>query len=118
MNISAKTAYSRAARKKLSESRAKLDGVKSAINQATATGRLPPSERLSSALNAMEVNFAAAETRLRVLQKSGEDDWEERCDELESAWEHLARSIRSLVDRLADGTRQDRDPAVYDVTDY
>jgi len=105
MNIAAKTAYSKAARKKLIESRAKLDSVRAAINQAIATGRLRPSERLSSALNAMEVNCATAETRLRDLQKSGEKEWQEQCVALEDAWEDLARSIKNLADRFADGTR-------------
>ena len=105
MNISAKTAYSKAARKKLLESRAKLDGVAAAINRAIATGRLRPSVQLNGDLNAMEVNFSAAETQLRILQKSGEEEWGEQCIELESAWENLARSIKSLVARFADGTR-------------
>ena len=109
MNISAKTAYSKAARKKLLESRAKLDGVTAAINHAITTGRLRPSVQLDGDLHAMEVNFTAAETQLRILQKSGEEEWEEQCIELESAWENLARSIKSLVSRFADGTRQERD---------
>ena len=105
MNISAKTAYSKAARKKLLEFRAKLDGITAAINQAISTGRLRRSVQLDGDLHAMEVNFTAAETQLRVLQKSGEVEWQERCVELENGWENLARSIKSLVARFADGTR-------------
>ena len=109
MNISAKTAYSKASRKKLLESRAKLDGVTAAINQAIATGRLRASVQLDGGIHAMEVNFTAAETQLRILQKSGKEEWAERCVELESAWENLARSIKSLVARFADSTRQEPD---------
>ncbi|RZV35931.1 MAG: hypothetical protein EX272_09645 [Chromatiales bacterium] len=100
--ISAKAACSKAARTKLVESRAKLNSVRAAIRQATSTGRLRPSEQLNRALGAMEVNFAAAETQLRVLQKSGEDDWENARVELDGAWENLARSIALLVARLSD----------------
>ncbi len=102
--ISEKAAYSKAARKKLIELRAKLDGVTFIVRQATETGRLPPSTQLDQALEAMEVNYAAAEAQLRTLQKSGEDEWEEQRTELESEWENLAHSIKRLVARFADGT--------------
>ncbi len=103
--MSAKAACSKAARNQLVESRAKLNSIKAAIRQATITGRLRPSEQLNRALGAIEVNFAAAETQLRVLQKSGEDDWEEERVELDEAWENLARSIAILVTRFSDESR-------------
>lgn len=103
--MSAKAAYSRAARSQLVESRAKLDNIRAAIKQAAATGRLQPSKPLNLALGAIEVNFAAAETQLGVLQKSGEDDWEEERVELDEAWENLARSIAILVTRFSDESR-------------
>lgn len=109
--VGAKAAYSKEARKKLIESRSKLDGVMTGVRQAITLGRLRPSKQLDLALGAMEINFEAVETRLRELQKSGEDDWEELRVQLESAWENLARSIKNLVARFADGSRQgcDRD---------
>ena len=103
--MSAKAACSKAARSQLVESRAKLDNIRAAIKQATTTGRLQPSKQLNQALGAIEVNFAAAETQLRVLQKSGEDDWEERRVDLDEAWEDLARSIAILVARFSDESR-------------
>ena len=103
--ISEKAAYSKAARKKLIESKTKLDGVAVAVRQAVETGRLKPSAQLDRAIEAMEVNFGAAELQLRMLQKSGEDEWDEHRAELDSAWENLARSIKNLVARFADGTR-------------
>lgn len=100
--ISAKAAYSKCARSKLTESRARLDGVSTAIQQAIATGRLTPSEQLDRARNAVEVNFATVETRLRALQKSGEGEWDELRYEVDSAWENLAHSIKNLVTRFSD----------------
>ena len=102
----AKAAYSKLARKQLIGSRAKLDAVRTTVRQAISTGRLQPSEQLERALEVMEINLAAAETRLRRLQKSGEEDWDRRRIDLESAQEDLARSIKHVVARFADGTRQ------------
>jgi len=103
--MSAKAARSKAARNKLVESKAKLNSIRAAIKQATTAGRLRPSEQLQRALDAMEINFEAAETQLRVLQKSGEDDWENECVKLDGAWENLARSIAMLVARFSDESR-------------
>ncbi len=101
---SEKAAYSNTARKKLNESRGKLDGVKFAVRQAIETGRLTPSPQLDRAIEAMEVSFVAAEHQLGILQKSSAGEWDERRAELDSAWENLARSIKNLVARFADGT--------------
>jgi hypothetical protein len=103
--VSEKAAFSKAARKKLIESKSKLDGVAVAVRQAVETGRLKPSTQLDRAIDAMEVNFRATELQLRILQKSGEDEWDEHRAELDSAWENLARSIKNLAARFADGTR-------------
>lgn len=100
--VAAKAAYSKEGRKKLIESRSKLDGVTTGVKQAITLGRLRPSKQLDLALRAMEVNFEAVETRLRELQKSSEDDWEEQRIQLEGAWEHLAHSIRNLVARFSE----------------
>ena len=100
----AKAAYSRAARKKLTDSRARLDGVEATIKRAISTGRLQNSAQLDRTLEATEINFAAAETQLRQLQKSGESDWDRQRVELENAWEDLARSVKSLVAHFADRT--------------
>jgi hypothetical protein len=107
--ITAKAAYSKAARKKLTEFRSKLDGVTIAIRRAIATGRLPSSEQLQRALDAMELNFGAAAVCLRALQKSSGDDWEELRIQLDSAWEDLAHSIKSVASRFSDETRQGRE---------
>lgn len=100
--ISAKADYSKLARKKLVDSRAKLCGINAAIDQAISTGRLKPSSRLERAQQAMELNLTAAETRLEALQKSGEGEWEELRDRVDDAWEDLSRSIKKLVALLAD----------------
>ena len=93
----AKAIYSRAARKRLVDSRTKLEKVTAVVRQSLATGRLRPSQQLDRTLEATEVNFAAAEIKLRLLQKSG-------ADELESAWEDLARSIKTLATHFTDST--------------
>ena len=103
--VSEKDAYSKAARNKLVESKAKLEGVTFAVRQAIEIGRLKPSPQVDRAIEAMQINFEAAERQLRILQKSGEDEWDERRAELDNAWENLAHSIKNLVARFADGTR-------------
>jgi hypothetical protein len=103
-SVSAKAAYSKAARKKVVESRAKLDGVTAAIKHAVATGKLGSGDKLECAQRAMEARLAAAEARLEALRKSGEEEWEELKDELEDAWDDLSRSINKVVDRIKDGS--------------
>lgn len=101
-SVSAKAAYSKAARKKLIESRAKLDGINAAIKHSIATGNLGSSDKLECAQRAMEVRLATAEARLETLQKSSEEGWEQLRGELENAWEDLSHSITKLVARIND----------------
>ena len=101
-SVSAKVAYSKKARKKLVESKAKLYDVRASIKRAITTGSLKSSQKLDSAQQAMDTRLAAAESRLEALQKSREDEWEHLRDELEDAWEDLSRSINTLVARVKD----------------
>ena len=101
-SVSAKAAYSKKARKKLVESKAKLYDVRAGIKRAITTGSLKSSEKLESVQQAMDTRLAAAESRLEALQKSGEAGWEQLRDELESAWEDLSHSINTLVARVKD----------------
>ena len=101
-SVSAKAAYSKKARKKLVESKAKLYDVKAAIKRAITAGRLKSSEKLEVAQQAMDTRLAAAESRLEALQKSGENEWEQLRDELDDAWEDLSHSINALVARVKD----------------
>lgn len=101
-SLSAKAAYSKTARKKLVESRAKLIGIKAAIKSAITAGRLKSSNELEQGQQAMETRLVAVEARLEALRKSGEDEWEQLRDELEDAWEALSHSINKLVARLKD----------------
>jgi len=105
----AKAAYTQEARKRLVVFRSKLDGVTAAVRQAITLGRMRSSRQLDLVVNAMEANFKAAETQLKALQESGEDDWEALCIPLESAWENLAHSIKNLVARFADEPREGHD---------
>lgn len=103
--VSAKAAYSKAARKRLIESRAKLDGIRAAIKHAIVTGRLESSEQLERAQRAMEARLKTAETRLEVLQKSSEEEWETLRDDLDNAWEDLSYSIKKLVARFSNDSK-------------
>ena len=103
-NAATRAAYSEDARKQLIVARSKLDGIAIAVTQAITVGRMKSSPQLDLAVNAMEANFKAAETQLRALQKSGEDDWDALRIQLESAWENLAHSIKNLVARFADAS--------------
>ena len=101
-SVTAKAAYSRAARKKLVEFKSKLEGVKVAIRHEIAKGRLRSSDKLEFEQRAMEIRLATAESRLMTLQKSREDEWEQLRDDLENAWEDLSQSINKLVARIKD----------------
>ncbi len=102
--VSAKTAYSETAGKKLVESKAKFDGVRAAIRHAVATGSLKPCTKLECAQRAVEARITIAEARLEALQKSGGEGWEHLRDELEDAWEDLSHSMNKLVARIKDGS--------------
>lgn len=101
-SLAAKAAYSRRAGEKMVEARAKLDGVRSAVAHAIAAGNLNSSEKLESAKQAIEMRLAMAESRLEILQKSGEEGWEDLRYELENAWDDLSGSINKLVARIKD----------------
>lgn len=101
-SVSAKAAYSRAARKRFIDSRAKLEGIKAAITHAIESGSLKPSDRLNCEWRAMEVRLTTAESRLEKLRKSGEEGWEDLRYELDDAWEDLSHSINKLVARIRD----------------
>lgn len=101
-SISAKTAYSREAHRKLIESRAKLNGVNAKIKNALATGRIEASENLDRARYAIEANLVAVETQLELLRKSSEQDWEKLRGDVDTAWEDLSRSVKKLVAIFSD----------------
>lgn len=103
--ISAKTAYSRAASKKLSETRARLAGVNARLKSAIATGRIDPNLQLEQAQRAVDLNLAAAAKQIARVRKAGADDWESLTDEVDSAWEDLSQSIKKLVARFSDLSR-------------
>lgn len=102
--MSAKAAYSRAAQKKLNDSKTKLDIVRARLKNAVAAGRVESNERLVRAQYAVDANLAAAEARVERLRKSGEDGWEELKNDIDTAWEDLSRSINNLVARFSDGS--------------
>ena len=101
-SVSAKAAYSRKARKRLVETKAKLYDVRAATNLAISTGSVKSSKKLACVRQAMDTRLAAAESQLEALQKSGEEEWEQLRDELETAWEDLSQSISKLVALIKD----------------
>lgn len=102
---STKATYSKNAGKRLAEANAKLTGINAKIRAAVASGKLEASEQLKLAQKAVETNQKAAEAHLSRLRKSGEDKWEDFKDDVEDAWEHLNRSIKKLVDKYSDGSK-------------
>lgn len=98
----ADAAYAKAARKRLVESRAKIDFARAEIEHAIATGSLKSSDKLACAQRAMETTLAVAESRLQSLEKTGEEGREALRDKLEDAWEDLSHSISKLVARIKD----------------
>lgn len=104
-SLSDKAGYSRAARRKLIETRARLIGVFAKINNAVATGQIDASDRLMSARNAVQSNLESVETKLETLRKSG-DDWLAVSADVENCWEDLSKSVKTLVDLFADGSTE------------
>lgn len=102
--VSTKAAYSRAAKKKLDETKAKLIGVNAKIRNAIATGQIDASEQLGHARRAVDMNLATVETQVEQLRKSGEDAWVGIKDDIETAWEDLSQSIKKLVARFTDAS--------------
>ncbi|MDH3442200.1 MAG: hypothetical protein OEM63_15690 [Gammaproteobacteria bacterium] len=99
--LSAKAAYSKAAQRKLAETKATLAGVNAKIMCSISSGNMEQNGQLERARRAIEVSLAIAEVRLDQLRKSGDDDWETVRIEVESAWEDLSRSIQRLVSTIS-----------------
>lgn len=97
-----KAVYSRKARKKLTDSKARLDRVSAAIRCAIESGSLNSNDKLELAQWAMEKELGVAAARLEMLQKSSGEEWQKLRDELEDAWEDLSQSINKLVTRMKD----------------
>lgn len=97
----AKTSYTRAARMKLTETKARLDGVRAKIENAITSGIVARDARLDRARQAVEDNLAAAEARLIEILKSG-DDWEGLQRDMDTAWENLSQSVKNLVAQFDD----------------
>jgi len=104
-STAAKAAHSKAAQKKLIDSKTRLDGVKAKIRNAVTTGRIDANEQLERAQLAVEANLKTVEARLERLRKSGEENWEDLRDDLDTAWEDLSQSIKKLVARFSDGSK-------------
>ncbi|MDH3351786.1 MAG: hypothetical protein OEM60_06935 [Gammaproteobacteria bacterium] len=102
--LSAKAAYSKAAHKKLAETRLKLAGVNAKIGNAIATGRIDSSAQLSQAQRGVDQDLATAEALVDKLRKSGEDAWERARDDVDNAWEDLSQSVKKLVAIFTDGS--------------
>ena len=100
--LSAKAAYSKAAGRKLAETKRKLDGVNAKIKNALSIGHIDASEQLKRAQHAVELNLLSAEQRIGELRKSDEHEWTACADDVDSAWEDLSQSVKKLVARFSD----------------
>lgn len=102
---STKAAYSKAAHKKLMETRTKLAGVSAKIRNAVATGRIDSTDQLRRAQHAVDLNLATAEARIEQLRKSAGDNWEDLARDVDTAWEDLSQSVKMLVARFSDQSK-------------
>jgi len=106
-SIAKKTAYSRAAQKKLSALETKLFGVEAKIRSATTAGHIVSSQQLTDAQRAVEANLVAVKGALERLRKSGEAAWNDHATKFDTAWEDLSQSINRLVAGYSEGKRND-----------
>jgi hypothetical protein len=107
-SIAKKTAFSKAAQKRLSALETKLFGVEARIRSATTAGHIVASRQLEDAQHAVKANLVAAKGALERLRKSGEPTWNDHAREFDTAWENLSRSINRLVAGYSEGKRNDR----------
>ena len=104
-SIAKKTAYSRAAQKRLSVLETRLFGVNAKIRSATMAGHIVANQQLEDAQRAVEANLVAVKAALERLRKSGEAAWNDHARNVDTAWENLSLSINRLVAGYADGKR-------------
>jgi hypothetical protein len=93
-------AYACKAETKLIETTARLDGIKTKLERATADGHLDISESLRRAQRQAEAELVNYHRRLENLKSAGEDSWMAAKAELEDAQEDLARSLKNIMARL------------------
>ena len=102
-SIAEKAAYTASTQKKLSEAEIRLTGVRVKIRSATLAGHIVVSRRLVDAQNAVDANLAVLRFSLERFRKSGDSAWMDRSKEVDTAWENLARSLKSLVAGYSEG---------------
>lgn len=105
-SISRKTAFSKAAQKRLHEARVKLVDVKARIRSAAVAGQIVVNRQLDDAQRAVDANLVAAESSLERLRKSSDETWEDLTSEVDTTWEDLSQSIKRLVAGYSEGKRQ------------
>ena len=104
-SIAKKTAYSRAAQKRLSVLETRLFGVKARIWSAKTAGHIVANQQLEDAQRAVEANLVAVKAALERLRKSGEATWNDHARDFDTTWENLSLSINRLVTGYSEGKR-------------
>ena len=104
-SIAKKTAYSRAAQKRLSVLETRLFGVNAKIRSAKTAGHIVANQQLEDAQRAVEANLVAVRAALERLRKSGEAAWHDHARDFDTAWENLSLSINRLVAGYSEGKR-------------
>jgi len=104
-SIAKKTAYSRAAQKRLSVLETRLFGVNDKIRSAKTAGQIVANQQLDDAQRAVEANLMAVKAALERLRKSGEVAWHDHARDVDTAWENLSLSINRLVAGYSEGKR-------------
>jgi len=103
--LATKAAYSKGASEKLVKTRTRLVAVSAKIRNAVAAGRIDATDQLRRAQHAVDLNLATAEERIEKLRKSGEENWEARARDVDTAWEDLSQSVKKLVASFSDIAR-------------
>ena len=104
-SIAKKSAYSRAAQKRLAVLETRLFGVKAKIRSAKTAGHIGASQQLEDAQRAVEANLVAVKAALERLRKSGAAAWNDHARDVDTAWENLSLSINRLVAGYSEGKR-------------
>jgi len=100
MKETEKPRYTQEAESRYHEIAANLTGIKDKVEQMIADDVLSISEPISKLVIQAQTQLAVVQERIAQLKHADDASWQCHKRDLETGWEDLLRSIKSLVTRL------------------